>query len=100
MFFVWRCATARIPLVTGFWACAATTTVRGKAQRARRVVPSVDLIPEAPVKGVVAAAQFCIGKVLPSRLDWCMHVLLLVAMLLGSASFPAAALAQAHAQRM
>src|SRR5256884_3703202 len=100
MFFVWRCATARIPLVTGFWACAATTTVRGKAQRARRAVPSMDLIPEAPVKGVVAAAQFCIGKVLPSRLDWCMHLLLLLALLVGSASAPAAALAQSNAERV
>src|SRR5256885_6862353 len=98
MFFVWRCATARIPLVTGFWACAATTTVRGKAQRARRVVPSMDLIPEAPVKGVVAAAQFCIGKVLPSRLDWCMRLLLPLAVLVGSASAPA--LAQSNAERV
>src|SRR3989440_558622 len=98
MFFVWRCATARIPLVTGFWACAATTTVRGKAQRARRVVPSMDLIPEAPVKGVVAAAQFCIGKVLPSRLDWCMRLLLPLVVLVGSASAPA--LAQSNAERV
>jgi len=33
------------------------------------MVPSVDLILESPVKGVLAAAEFCIGKAPPSRLD-------------------------------
>src|SRR2546422_6318176 len=68
MYFVWRCAMARTPLVTGFGACAAATTVRGSAQRASSVAPSMDLILESPVKGVVTAAEFCIGKPLPSRL--------------------------------
>jgi len=59
---------ARTPLVTGFWARATGTTVRGRVQRASRVVPSVDLILESPVKGIVAAAEFCIGKRPASRL--------------------------------
>src|SRR2546425_9346420 len=67
MFFVWRCATARTPLVTGFWACAAATTERGSPQRASSAVPSMDLILESPVKGMVKAAEFCIEKSLPSR---------------------------------
>src|SRR5438046_10530500 len=91
MFFVWRCAMARMPLVTGFWACAAATTRVGRAQTASSVVPSVDLILESPVKGVLAAAEFCIGKPLPSRLDWCMRTLLLLALWVASAPAPAPA---------
>src|SRR6266513_448988 len=98
MFFVWRCAMARMPLVTGFWACAAATTRVGRAQTASSVVPSVDLILESPVKGVLAAAEFCIGKPLPSRLDWCMRTLLLLALLVASASAPAPA--QSNGERM
>src|SRR3989442_15665038 len=67
MFFVWRCAMARTPLVTGFWACAAATTERGSPQRASSAVPSMDLILESPVKGMGTAAEFCIEKPLPSR---------------------------------
>src|SRR5437773_6934135 len=89
---------ARIPLVTGFWACAVTTTVRGRAHMASRVVPSVDLILESPVKGVVAADEFCTGKLLPSRLDWCMRLLLPLALLIGSISAPG--LAQSNVGRM
>src|SRR5712664_74478 len=97
MFFVWRCAMARMPLETGFWACA-TMTVRGRVQTASRVVPSLDLILESPVKGVLAAAQFCTGKLLPSRLDWCMRLLLPLALLVGSSSAPG--LAQSNAERI
>src|SRR3989475_5553487 len=97
MFFVWRCAMARIPLETGFWACA-TTTVRGRVQTASRVVPSVNLIRESPVKGVVAADEFCTGNLLPSRLDWCMRLLLPLALLIGSISAPG--LAQTNAERI
>src|SRR3989440_1357334 len=97
MFFVWRCAMARIPLETGFWACA-TTTVRGRVQTASRVVPSVNLIRESPVKGVVAADEFCTGNLLPSRLDWCMRLLLPLALLIGSISAPG--LAQSNAERI
>src|SRR5213080_4921391 len=88
---------ARMPLVTGFWPCAVTTTARGSAQRASRVVPSVDLIPKAPVKGVVAAAEFCTGKPLPSRLDWGMRPSLACAALLALAT-PAPA--QSNAERV
>src|SRR5207253_3339836 len=66
MFFVWRCARARMPLLTGFWAAITV----GSAQTASSMVPSVDLILESPVKGVLAAAEFCIGKALPSRLEF------------------------------
>src|SRR2546427_57715 len=97
MFFVWRCAMARIPLETGFWACA-TTTVRGRVQTASRVVPSVNLIRESPVKGVVAADEFCTGNLLPSRLDWCMRLLLPLALLIGSISAPG--IAQSNAERI
>src|SRR6266853_1571904 len=97
MFFVWRCAMARMPLETGFWACA-TTTVRGRVQTASRVVPSLDLILESPVKGVLAAAQFCTGKLLPSRLDSCMRLFLALALLISSSSAPS--LAQSNAERI
>src|SRR5712664_3630283 len=97
MFFVWRCARARMPLETGFWACA-TTTVRGRVQTASRVVPSLDLIRESPVKGMVAADEFCTGKLLPSRLDSCMRLLLALALLIGSSSAPS--LAQSNAERI
>src|SRR5438876_12061363 len=53
MFFGWRCARARMPLLTGFWAAITV----GKAQTASNMVPSVDLILESPVKGVLAAAN-------------------------------------------
>src|SRR5437867_6420626 len=96
MFFVWRCATARIPFETGFWACA-TTIARGRAQTASRVVPSVDLILESPVKGVVAAAEFCTGKPRSSRLDYGMRLPLSCAALLALAA-PAAA--QSNAERV
>src|SRR5437879_4478468 len=96
MFFVWRCARARMPLLTGFWAAITV----GSAQTASSMVPSVDLILESPVKGVLAAAEFCTGKPLPSRLDWCMRLLLPLAVLVGSASAPAAALAQSNAERV
>src|SRR3989442_1039732 len=94
MFFVWRCAMARIPLVTGFWAAIRV----GRAQTASSVVPSVDLILESPVKGVLAAAEFCTRKPLPSRLDWCMRTLLLLALFIASA--PAPAPAQSNGERM
>src|SRR5947209_17669643 len=94
MFFVWRCARARMPLLTGFWAAITV----GSAQTASSMVPSVDLILESPVKGVLAAAEFCIGKPLPSRLDWCMRTLLLLALLVASA--PAPAPAQSNGERM
>src|SRR5439155_21959725 len=97
MFFVWRCAMARMPLLTGFWAGAATTTVRGRAQMASRVVPSVDLMRESPVKGVVTAAEFCTGKPLPSRLDQGMRLPFSCAALLALAA-PAAA--QSNAERV
>src|SRR5216117_4209116 len=51
MFFVWRCARARMPLLTGFWAAITV----GRAQTASSMVPSVDLILDSPVKGVLAA---------------------------------------------
>src|SRR5437016_5806643 len=73
---------ARNPFVTGFWACAPATTVRGSVQTARRVVPSLALILESPVKGVLAAAELCIGKARPSRLDWGMGLALCFAALL------------------
>src|SRR5439155_21694815 len=94
MFFVWRCARARMPLLTGFWAAITV----GRAQTASSVVPSVDLILESPVKGVLAAAEFCIGKPLPSRLDWCMRTLLLLALWVASA--PAPAPAQSNGERI
>src|SRR5882762_7967480 len=86
-----------MPLETGFWACA-TRTVRGRVQTASRVVPSLDLIRESPVKGGVAADEFCTGKLLPSRLDWCMRLLLPLALLIGSTSIPG--LAQSNAERI
>src|SRR5437667_5664236 len=96
MFFVWRCAIPRIPLETGFWACAATTMM-GRAQRASRVVPSVDLILESPVKGVGAAAEFCTGNPVSSRLDWSMRPQLTCAALLALAA-PVAA--QSNVERV
>src|SRR5213593_2820886 len=86
-----------MPLETGFWACA-TTTVRGRVQTASRVVPSLDLIRESPVKGMLAAAEFCTGKLLPSRLDWCMRLLLPLALLIGATSTPG--LGQSNAERI
>src|SRR5207302_3221783 len=56
-------------VLTGFCACPRATTVRGRVQSASNVIPGVDLILESPVKGVVAAAEFCIGKGPASRLD-------------------------------
>src|SRR5436309_4555698 len=88
---------ARNPFVTGFWACAPATTVRGSVQTARRVVPSLALTLESPVKGVLAAAELCIGKALPSRLDWGMRLALSCAALLALAA-PVAA--QSNAERV
>src|SRR6267143_1163168 len=102
MFFVCRCAKPRIPLLTGFWARAATTT-SGRAQTASRVVLSVDLILESPVKGVMAAAEFCTGKPLPSRLDCRMRSLLgwaLLAALAALAAPSAPVAAQSNAERV
>src|SRR6266550_2944718 len=93
MFFVWRCARARMPLLTGFWAAITV----GRAQTASSMVPSVDLILESPVKGVLAAAEFCIGKALPSRLDWGMRLPHSYAALLALAA-PIAA--QSNAERV
>jgi hypothetical protein len=59
---------ARMPFETGFWACATATTESGTVQTASRVVPSLALILESPVRGVVAAGEFCTGKGAASRL--------------------------------
>ncbi|PYO99658.1 MAG: hypothetical protein DMD60_01175 [Gemmatimonadetes bacterium] len=91
---------ARIPLVTGFWACAAATTMVGRVQMASSVVPSVDLILESPVKGVLAAAEFCTGKPLPSRLDCRMRSLLGCALLAALAAPSAPVAAQSNAERV
>jgi len=48
---------ARMPFETGFWACATATTVSGTVQTASRVVPSLALILESPVKGVVGGRR-------------------------------------------
>jgi aminopeptidase N len=47
---------------------------------------------------MVAADEFCTGKLLPSRLDSCMRLLLALALLIGSSSAPS--LAQSNAERI
>src|SRR5216110_3432299 len=47
MFFVWRCATARTPSLTGFWAWSRTAT-GGRAHRMTKMLPSVAFISILP----------------------------------------------------
>jgi len=60
----------------------------------------VDLILESPVKGVMAAAEFCTGKPLPSRLDCRMRSLLGWALLAALAAPSAPVAAQSNAERV
>src|SRR6266566_5537517 len=65
MFFVWRCATARTPSLTGFWAWSRTAT-GGMAHRMTKMLPSVAFISMFSRKGHWDA-PFCTATGLASR---------------------------------